>query len=62
MEGQGGRGGQGHHLVICPSQHHPKEKRDVNFPAKKIHFDTTPNTWSPTSGKTFTIKIEKLSI
>lgn len=39
-----------------------KKRRDVNFPAKKMRFDTTPNMWLPTSGKTFAVKIEKLGI
>lgn len=39
-----------------------KKRRDVNFPAKKMRFHTTPNMWLPTSGKTFAVKIEKLGI
>ena len=39
-----------------------EKRRDVNFPVKKMHFDTTPNMWLPTSGKTFTVKTEKLGI
>ena len=36
-----------------------KERRDVNFPVKKMHFDITPEMWLSTSEKSFTVKIEK---